>query len=106
MLVDDISVKYATSTIVYNPVSFLFNGVQVRQNTDISIFVDADGKLEGLQPILINRMCRKELDMGVLAIELSAYLSENGSLVWIRIAASPFAHLIHIYCNKPFHIKN
>lgn len=89
-LVTDISAKYTIGTIVYSPVSFFFNGVQVRQNTDYSICVDADEKLEVVQPMLINLMRCKEPDMDVEAVELSAYRSVNGSLGWIIVSGSPF----------------
>jgi len=89
VVVKQICSKYNVGTIVYGPGSFLFNGLNVTQDEDLSITVDADQKLQAIEPYPISRYRRKEIDKKANSIEIGSFRSVNGQLGWIGTAASP-----------------
>jgi len=88
-VVEKIRSMYEIGTIVYGPGTFWFNGLSIKQEEDLSISVDADAKLNSIEPYPITRYRRKEVGVDASAIEVSAFRSTNGQLGWIGTAASP-----------------
>lgn len=74
-VVSDVSCMYKIGTIVYFPGSFLFNGIRIKQDTDLSVCIDSEERLKGILPSSINRIRRKEFDEEESATEMSAYRS-------------------------------
>lgn len=92
-VVEELSKKYKIGTIVYSPASFLFNGLQISQDEDGKISVDADEKLNSLRATTIDRCRRKQYEETANDVELYGFRSIAGSLGWIGVTASPFCAL-------------
>ena len=53
--------QYKLGTIAFGPVSFLFNGLQIIQDTDFTIRIHVDSKLESLNCFPIDRRRKQVL---------------------------------------------
>ena len=89
-IVDKIKMRYELGTVVYGPGSFLFFGLQVYQETNYSITIQADEKISSLECYPIFRERRRESSIPLNEIEKSSFRSVNSSIGWLGIAASPF----------------
>lgn len=89
-LINKIQKKYELGTVVYGPGSFLFFGLQVCQEIDSSITIQADEKISSLECYPITRQRRKESSILLNELEMSSFRSINSSIGWLGTAASPF----------------
>lgn len=89
-VVKQVSKKYNVGTIVFGLGTFSFFGLNILQDTDGSICIRGDDKLDQLESHPISRLRRKESEEGLNAVELFAYGYLNGSLGFLGNAASPF----------------
>ena len=86
--ISSIKRQYKLGTIVFGPGSFLFNGLQIVQNTEMTTRIHGDGKIESLSCFPIDRRRRKQVSEVLNAIELKSFRSVNSSLGWLGTNAS------------------
>jgi len=99
-IIDHIRSKYQLGTVLYGPGTFLFFGLTICQDTDFSVTVHGDCKLNALEAFPIDRNRRKQIDTPLNDIELQAFRSVNSSIGWLGIAASPFCSLYASYLQR------
>ena len=80
--ISSIKLQYTLGTVVFGPGSFLFNGLQIVQNMDMTIRIHGDGKLESLNCFTIDQTRRKQVSGVLNPIELKSFRSVNSSLGW------------------------
>jgi len=89
-VIGKIRAEYKVGTVVYGPGKMLFNGMNISCDEESIITVDADFKIESLEPYLLDRNRRKNIEDIANPIEISGYRSVNGSIGQIGSTASPF----------------
>jgi len=99
-VIHEIKGSYSLGTVVYGPGTFLFFGLNISQDTDMSISVDADEKLNSYECYPISRLRRKEVESNLTALEMKSFSSVNSSLGWLGIAASPFCAFYSSYLQQ------
>ena len=99
-LIANIQSNYELGTVVYGPATFLFYGLQICQDTDYSITLQGDEKINGLEGFPISRQRRKEGDTALNPVEMSSFRSVNSSIGWLGIAASPFCAFYASYLQQ------
>lgn len=82
--------EYKVGTVVYGPGNMLFNGMNITCDEESTLTVDADTKIAALEPLLLDRCRRKNIEDQANAIEISGFRSVNGSIGQIGSTASPF----------------
>jgi len=99
-IIDHIRSKYQLGIVLYGPGTFLFFGLTICQDTDFSVTVHGDCKLNALEAFPIDRNRRKQIDTPLNDIELQAFRSVNSSIGWLGISASPFCSLYASYLQQ------
>lgn len=97
---EKLSSVYVLGTITHLPGRCLFYGLQLTQNDDFSIHVDADNKLLGLTPHTLGRSRRKESADDLNDLELFHFNSVNGSIGFVGVHASPIASYVSSYLQQ------
>ena len=75
--------KYKLGIVMFGPGTFLFFGLKLTQETDMTITIHAEKKLESLNCFPIDRHRRKQLDEHLNQIELKSFRSVNSSIGWL-----------------------
>ena len=78
--VSKVKEKYELGTVVYGPGDFSFFGLQVIQESDMSITIHGDEKLNSIACFPISRNRRKMVDEILNEVELRSFRSVNSSL--------------------------
>ena len=86
--ISSVKSQYKLGTIAFGPGSFLFNGLQIIQDTDFTIRIHGDSKLESLNCFPIDRRRRKQVLEKLNAVELKSFRSVNSSVGWLGTNAS------------------
>ena len=77
-------------TVVNGPASFLFFGLHIIQETDMSVIIHGDEKLDAINCFPIDRDRRKQLEESLNAVELRSFRSVNSSIGWLGTNESLF----------------
>lgn len=84
---------YELGEIAQGPGVLIFFGLNLVQDSDFSVTIDAENKLKSIVPYAIKRNRRHQLDKKMNGIELKAFRSLNASLGWLGITSSPLRYL-------------
>ena len=90
-LVAKLSSRYAIGTILHTPGRFLFFGLTIEQDEKYTVILSCDDKLNCIEPPMITRQRRKQLEQQLNSVETFSFHSTNGCLGFLGITASPFA---------------
>ncbi len=91
---------YKLGTIVYGPTNFLFFGLQVIQDYDMTVSIHGDGKLNALSCFPIDRHRRKQVEEVLNEVELRSFRSINSSIGWLGTNASLFCAFYSSWLQK------
>ena len=86
--ISSIKRRYTLGTVVFGPGSFLFYGLQIIQDMDMTIRIHGDEKLESLNCFPIDRHRRKQVSEVLNHVELKSFRSVNSSIGWLGTNAS------------------
>ena len=86
--ISSIERQYKPVTTVFVPGSFLFNGLQIFQNTNMAIRIHGDRKIESSTCFPIYMRLRKQVSEVLNSIELKSFCSVNSSVGWLGTNAS------------------
>lgn len=92
--------QYELGTVVYGPGSFYFFGLMISQESDYTIKIHADEKIDDNSCYPISRQRWKEENDASNAVEADSFRSMNSSIGWLGIAASPFSSFCASYLQQ------
>ena len=87
--VTDFHQKFKLGEVVHGPGTLRFYGLNLIQDTDYSVSIHADDKLNAIEPYPISRTRRRQIDDQMNDIEKKAFMSINASSGWLGITVSP-----------------
>lgn len=88
--VDNVKRKYELGTIVIGPTEFLFFGLHIIQDANLTVAIHVDSNLNALScfPIVMHR--RKQVDQFLNEVEKRSFRSINSSISWLGSNVSLF----------------
>lgn len=91
--------QFNLGTVVYGPEKFFFYGLQFEQDSIMEITIDANYKLNTLEPFPITLGRRKCVDDRLNPSKQKSFISLNSSLGWLGISSSPLCanYISHIH---------
>lgn len=92
--------KFKLGEVVYGPSTFRFYGIIIIQESDWSVSIHADDKLNALEPYLISRTRRRQIVEQINDIEKKSFVSINASIRWLGITTSPLCSLYASHIQK------
>ena len=92
--------KYELGTVVYGPGQFLFFGLQLEQDSNMTVTIHGDAKLQAICCSSLSRHRRKMMTEDLNEIELRSFRSVNSSKGWLGTHAPIFCAFILAGCSK------
>lgn len=89
LFITEFNKKFTLGEVVHGPNSLRFYGMNLIQESDWSVTIHADDKLQSLEPYPISRTRRRQIDDQMNDIEKKAFMSINASIGWLGITTSP-----------------
>lgn len=99
-LVDRLFKYYVLGTVVSLPGSIKCFGLTIEQDNLSELRISADDELDSIEPYFIIRLCRKQFDEPLNAVELAALHSIIGSLGFLEVTVNPFADFLCSYLQQ------
>ncbi len=88
--VRDVESKCKLGTVVFAPTDFLFFGLDLIQDSDMTTTIHGDSRLNALSCFLLDLHRRKQSEMTLNDVQLRSFRSINSSLGWLGSNASLF----------------
>lgn len=86
--IDELNSKLPLGTIINSTDTLRYFGLNLIQNQDVTVEIDAEHNLQALKRYPISRICRKQMEDHLNEIERSKVASIHRSVGWIGASAS------------------